>query len=473
VTTLNKTRADANPKAPTHASTREAGALSAALLIYAVALVYWSSGLTWPANDTYDLSRALLGMGVDFQPSILLPLAGLVIVAAISVQARVRLGRRHRLYWLWQTGTFVLTIGLLLRGILGLLWAVPALGHTAPPFFTLNVIYTLIALGLGWCGVRVLRSDAPRHGAWTIGAVGVPVAMVGLVATVAYAGPLPSADQDVPIHALGPATSEYVETPLAQFHYLTAGSGSPVVLLAPGASWSAAWLPQIRELARQHTVYAVDLPGHGYSQLADGAFTYDLDGMTDAVHEFLTALELDRVSLAGHSWSGGWALAYAQAHPDRVDRLVLLAPSGLDEPDPLDWEMLKLPVIGRALAVAGSMSTTSVEAGLRELAEHPIDDDVIDRLAVPSRFRDNVVAMHELEARLDWRVTENALTSTHVPTLVVWGREDNLLPVANATRFGDLLPDVRVQTLAGCGHGLTIDCPDEVTDAMKEFLHDQ
>lgn len=84
--------------------------------------------------------------------------------------------------------------------------------------------------------------------------------------------------------------------------------------------------------------------------------------MTTAVQTFPDAVQIEETALAGSSWSGGWALAFAQQHPDRVSRLMLLAPSGLDEPDPSSWEVLKLPVVGRAVTNLGAMSESTAEA---------------------------------------------------------------------------------------------------------------
>jgi 4,5:9,10-diseco-3-hydroxy-5,9,17-trioxoandrosta-1(10),2-diene-4-oate hydrolase len=78
--------------------------------------------------------------------------------------------------------------------------------------------------------------------------------------------------------------------------------------------------------------------------------------------------------------------------------------------------------------------------------------------------------MYALERGLDWRVTERALPSTRQPALVLWGDHDTVLPVAQAARFGQLLPNATVQVLPGCGHALTVDCPDQVTALLAAFL---
>jgi pimeloyl-ACP methyl ester carboxylesterase len=95
---------------------------------------------------------------------------------------------------------------------------------------------------------------------------------------------------------------------------------------------------------------------------------------------------------------------------------------------------------------------------------------LVDQMWVPGTYRDNVRSMYALERGLDWRVTQAAMPSTRQRALVIWGTGDAVLPVAQAERFGSLLPKATVHLLAGCGHALTIDCADQVTPLMQDFL---
>ncbi|MFC4909089.1 alpha/beta fold hydrolase [Actinomadura gamaensis] len=88
----------------------------------------------------------------------------------------------------------------------------------------------------------------------------------------------------------------------------------------------------------------------------------------------------------------------------------------------------------------------------------------------PGTERTNLRSNYRLERGLDWRETERALPATRQPALVVWGRQDTVLPVRQARRFGTLLPHADVRVLEGCGHALTLDCPDQVSTLMEAFL---
>jgi pimeloyl-ACP methyl ester carboxylesterase len=423
--------------------------------LLALVHVYWATGATWPAVDQRALSIAVLGGEVSFAPRVVLPLAALhlLLAAAVLTSGRYRISR---------AALGALIAGLSARAAIGVVWAFGAGTDTGTAFYWLNLfLYTPACLALVIADLRLLQVR------WLSRlAVAVPVVGVILVSLLAYGyqpaeqpGPRPSAD------------SRYVETSLARFHYLQRGAGSPVVLLSPGASPASAWQPELQSLSRNHAVYVVDLPGQGETRLHDKGFVFDLDGMTAALGEFLDKLDLRQVVLGGNSWSGGWGLAYAERHPERVGKLLLLAPSGLAERDPESWEILKLPLVGELLAKLGS-SRSAVEVAVRDLFVHKdlVTPALVDQMWVPGTYPDNVRSMYALERGLDWRVTQAALPSTKQPVLVVWGEEDSVLPVSQAQRFGSLLPHATVRVLPGCGHALTLDCADQVSPLLEKFL---
>ena len=410
-------------------------------LVLAVLHIYWATGATWPAGHERSLSIAVLGWQGSFRPAVVLPLAALHLLLAGAVLTSDR----------WKMSRLVvagLAAGVAARAAAGLVWITGG-GDSGTAFYWLNLLlYTPLCIALCAADVRMLRMRWLRAAV-----VAGPVAVVTVLAFVAYVYQPPEQR-----HPAASADSRYVETPLARVHYLQRGTGSPVVLLAPGASPASAWNAELTALAHDHTVYAVDLPGQGETRLHNEHFAFDLDGMTDAFGQFLDALHLQNVVLGGNSWSGGWALAYAQRHPERVSKLLLLAPSGLDEPDVWSWEILKQPLAGKAVAKLGTNRGT-VESAVRGLFVHK---DLVTPQLVDS--------MYALERGLDWSVTEQALPSTRQPTLVLWGDHDTVLPVAQAARFGKLLPNATVHVFAGCGHALTVDCADQVTPLMAAFL---
>lgn len=422
--------------------------------LLAVLHVYWATGATWPAPNERALSLAVLGGPANFSPAVVLPLAALHTVLALAILT----SNRYKLSRLVVAG---LAAGLAARATAGLVW-ITGVGETTTAFHWLNLLlYTPLCIALCIADLRMLRSR------W-IKAVAVSVPAVGVVLLALLAYAYEPTEQPT---AAASADSRYVDTPLARVHYLQRGTGSPVVLLSPGAAPASAWNTELDALSKDHTVYVVDLPGQGETRLHDERFAFDLDGMTASIGQFLDALHLQQVALGGNSWSGGWGLAYAQRNPDRVSKLVLLAPSGLDERDVWSWEVLKPPLVGEALAKLAA-NRGMVESAVRGMFVHKnlVTPQLVDSMWVPGTYRDNVRSMYALERGLDWSVTERALPSTRQPTLVLWGDHDTVLPVAQAARFGKLLPNATVRVLPGCGHALTVDCADRVTPMLSAFL---
>ena len=422
--------------------------------LLAVLHVYWATGATWPARTERALSLSVLGGPADFSAAVVLPLAALHTLLAVAILT----SDRYKFSRLVVVG---LAAGLAARATAGLVWITGAGGTTAT-FYWLNLLlYTPLCIALCIADVRMLRARWMK-----VAAVSVPAVGVVLLSLLAYAYEPTEQPEATPS-----ADSRYVDTPLARIHYLQRGAGLPVVLLSPGAAPASAWNAELDALSKDHAVYVFDLPGQGETRLRDEHFAFDLDGMTASIGQFLDALRLHQVALGGNSWSGGWGLAYAQRNPDRVSRLVLLAPSGLDERDVWSWEILKPPLVGEALAKLAA-NRAMVESAVRGMFVHKdlVTPRLVDSMWVPGTYRDNVRSMYALERGLDWSVTEQALPSTKQPTLVLWGDHDTVLPVAQAARFEKLLPNATVNVLPGCGHALTVDCADRVTPMLSAFL---
>ncbi|WP_429428827.1 alpha/beta fold hydrolase [Nocardia sp. GAS34] len=224
---------------------------------------------------------------------------------------------------------------------------------------------------------------------------------------------------------LSTVDSRFVDTALARFHYVQAGTGSPVVLVHGGGEWAYSYRNSIGELARTHTVYAVDLPGHGYTTLHKGGFRFDLPSMTDSLAVFLDALGLRKVSLVGHSWGGGWALRFAETRPERVDKLALIDSSGLQVEDTWDWRMLEYPVLGELmmnLATRDNMKPLLLKAFHEP--SRVIGDQEIDEYWAPASQPTARSAMLSLQRNQDWSISEHDLSLVRAQTLVLWGSDD-------------------------------------------------
>lgn len=264
--------------------------------------------------------------------------------------------------------------------------------------------------------------------------------------------------------------SRYAETDLARFHYTRTGTGSPVVLIAGGGLWGYSWRDVVPALAAEHTVYAVDLPSQGYTEVHREDFAYDLPAMSEAIEAFFDAVGLERAAIAGHSWGGAWSLYFAQQHPDRVERLVLLDSPGIDAEKAPVTPLFTTPLLGE---LATNLTTRDLYAdNIRGTFQHRhlVTDEVIDELYAPFSRPANRAGFLSLWRNLDYRLTDAGLAEVTAPTLVLWGERDSWLPTSQAHQLAARIPEATATVVPGCGHTVHEDCPAQVNPVLTAFL---
>lgn len=262
--------------------------------------------------------------------------------------------------------------------------------------------------------------------------------------------------------------SKFVDTPVARFHYAQTGHGSPVILVAGGGQWLYSYRDLVPALAAQHTVYAVDLPGQGYTTMNESGFAFDLDSMAGALGTFMDAVGLRDASIVGHSWGGSWSMYFAQRHPDRVERLVLIGSTGLDVPSSPDWRPLEYPVVGEL--VGKLMRDSDAAAMQRKAFANPVSDEVIAENWAPMSRPENRKAMWMLQRNLDFSVTQRLMPEMTTPTFILWGGADRFDEPWQAADMAGRIPGASYEVLSGCGHNVHEDCPDRATPLIVAFL---
>ncbi|XYI04152.1 alpha/beta fold hydrolase [Sorangium sp. So ce1128] len=267
--------------------------------------------------------------------------------------------------------------------------------------------------------------------------------------------------------------ARYVDTAIARFHYARTGTGPPVLLLPGAGGWRLNFRAMIAVLARRHTVYALDPPGQGLTEVRDTAFRYDADAVAESIGAFLDAVALPRTAIVGHSWGGGFALRFAERHPGRVSRLALIAPGGLDVEDAWEFRLMRCPLLGE-LAVR-LMFKRSMRHMLRKSFVHRerIPEDLVDEAARAARSPHHRAAMLRIERSVKWAETERDLPLVRAPVLLLWGGQDRYFPVRLVDRFTARLPAVEAHIVPGCGHSLHDDCPEATYALLSPFLESE
>jgi len=261
--------------------------------------------------------------------------------------------------------------------------------------------------------------------------------------------------------------------------YRRAGEGPVVVLVHGIAGSSATWNPLIERLATRYTVIAPDLLGHGESAKPRG--DYSLGAYASGIRDLLVMLDVDRATFVGHSLGGGVAMQLAYQFPQMCERLVLVASGGLGkEVSPLlrfiaapgSEYVLPLILTPRIHGVAGSVGGVLGRLGLRA---DPLWSEVWASWTRLTDARAQRAFVHTIRAVIDvagQRVSarDRLYLAREVPTLVVWGDRDAVIPVSHGRVAHELMPGSRLEIIEGAGHFFPVEQPDVLADLLTEFL---
>jgi pimeloyl-ACP methyl ester carboxylesterase len=265
--------------------------------------------------------------------------------------------------------------------------------------------------------------------------------------------------------------TSFLETDHYIIHYAHAGTGDPLILIHGGGMWLYSFRHTISPLSEHCSVYALDMPGYGFTNIIDQKGPIDLGFMTLAIKEFMDGLGISKVSLLGHSWGGGWVLDFVHSYPERVDKIILIDSSGLDVSDVLEWELLKLPFISGILLrlLTPGMIRRRLERSFFQ-RKH-VDDAMAYEVYLPLKSAANRKLQSRLARRLSWRKTEEHLDAIIHPVLLIWGEHDRYLDVSLAERFKTRIRNIRVEIINGCGHSVHEEAPEKVNRLITEFLN--
>ncbi|MEM5518877.1 alpha/beta hydrolase [Henriciella sp. AS95] len=281
-------------------------------------------------------------------------------------------------------------------------------------------------------------------------------------------------------YALPTSNFETVED--AKIHFTDAGPrDAPVVILLHGFASSAhTWSHWQARLDDTYRVIAVDLPGHGLSRVPD-TDKVSREYYVDTVSALADELGLETFAIAGSSMGGGVAWNVALAHPDRVDALVLVDASGwpMSAEDkksaPLVFKLLRFSLV-RALIKDLDVSRL-IEDGLKDSFTDRtlVTPEMVDRYSAFSRAPGHRAALLQLsaDAPASQTATREQLAAISVPTLILWGEDDKVIPVSHARRFDEAIAKSVLITYPGTGHLPQEERAEESASDVLAFLDRQ
>jgi pimeloyl-ACP methyl ester carboxylesterase len=254
--------------------------------------------------------------------------------------------------------------------------------------------------------------------------------------------------------------------------YIDAGHGTPVVFLHGLGASMYAWRKNLAPVAAAgYRVIAFDNRGFGFSDKP--ATGYDNASYARLTVALLDSLHLEDVVLIGHSMGGAIAAEVAIAHPQRVRGLVLIGSAGLGAREALVFRLGRWPVIGPLLFAFRGRGLT--ERLLKSTYADPrkVSDGDVDQYYAPVAEPEYGRALHAVlrEFRLDG-LGGGRLERIGVPTLVLWGEADRLIPIAFGRALAAGIPRAAFLSVPRAGHSVQEEAPDEVNRLLIRFLKD-
>ncbi len=257
------------------------------------------------------------------------------------------------------------------------------------------------------------------------------------------------------------------------------GGEGPALLLIHGiAGSSRAWKHVMPALARERTVVALDLIGHGESAKPMG--DYSLGAYASGIRDFMSLLDIDRATIIGQSFGGGVAMQLAYQHPECCERLVLVDSGGLGREVSWLLRIMTLPgseylmplIFPPFVRDGGNVVSTFLHGkGLRSarLAEmwraYVSLTETENRQAFVKTLRAVIDPGGQTVSAMD-----RLYLAAQVPTLIIWGDQDKIIPVDHAYAAHEAIPGSRLEIIEGAGHFPHAESPDKFIAVLTDFL---
>lgn len=277
----------------------------------------------------------------------------------------------------------------------------------------------------------------------------------------------------------GFATQSVLHNP--SISYIDAGQGEKTIVLVHGlASNAGFWRYVIPTFAKNYRVIAVDLPGYGKSQ--KDAYPYSMTFYADQIKRLTDELKLGKFILVGHSMGGQIGITFALKYPNSLEKLVLASPAGVEEFEQGEGDWL------RSVMTKSGVKKTYEDGIRRNLASNFYfwDDNkwewMVEERARMSKAKDfdefTYTVVRSVNAMLD-EPTFNKLDKISVPTLIIYGKYDGLIPnpylnpgfTSDVFEWGSKqIPNCKLYEIDNCGHMLQIERPEEFSSTVIDFI---
>ena len=267
--------------------------------------------------------------------------------------------------------------------------------------------------------------------------------------------------------------SSFAEVDGVRIHYQDKGNGTPLVLIHGYTSSVYSWKDVFEPLSQNFRVIAVDLKGFGFSGKPDGDYSRRAQALL--VSHLLEHLHVEHAWICGNSMGGEVALNLAIVNPGQVSGLILIDSNGVKVKGSgsLAPSYLLIPGVGRVLTALALRSDKLVRQGLEKSF---YDDTKVtgDRVAAyyrPLQTRGGQLAAIRARTQAGQFPVEPELGKIFVPTLILWGAQDELIPVEAGHKLNSLIRNSKLVIFDNCGHLLQEEMPARAADEINNFIH--
>ena len=307
--------------------------------------------------------------------------------------------------------------------------------------------------------------------------IGLALILIAIM-VVSMLIPIPSLKDTRPPRELADPNSQFIEINGLDVHVKTMGQGEPVFLLLHGFGASLdSWNPIMEPLSRLGRVIAYDRPAFGLTERPltwEGSNPYGPEAQVELVTGLLDHYGLDQAILVGNSAGGAIAMQVALAHPERVPALVLVDPSVYGHSGAPAWlrPLLATPLMRRL----GPLLVRQIQRRGPELLKMAWHD--------PAKLKPEMIDLYKRPLQADnwdqalWEFTlasrasdlPDQLDQLTLPTIVITGDDDRIVPTADSIRLSEELPNAGLAVIREAGHVPHEEQPDAFMDALRNFL---
>ncbi len=269
--------------------------------------------------------------------------------------------------------------------------------------------------------------------------------------------------------------SRFMSLDGARLHYHDEGQGTPIILLHGTAASLHTWDGWATQLSKSHRVLRLDLPGFGLTG-PNSTNTYTIEYYSNLLLHFLDSLGIEKAHIAGSSLGGQIAYDFAASHPKRVQKLILVSPTGVtnanDKSISMPFLMAQTPLLKHSLKYITPRFI--VEKSLKEVYG---DDSRLTSDAI-TLSHDMLLRKGNREAfiaRMNTTDKDNLhkLAQVQAPTLILWGEADAWVPASDATTFLQSIKGSQLRKYADAGHIPMEEIPQETVKDALLFLNSE